>query len=76
MTNYNNLVPMNYRFRSLSLALLVFLSLISAAQDKKDIVVTIGDQQISKEEFEANYKKNNTNKAPTACTKCHPRKEK
>jgi peptidyl-prolyl cis-trans isomerase SurA len=47
--------------RSFSIALLVFLSLSVIAQKEKDIVVTIGDLQISKEEFEANYKKNNTN---------------
>ena len=47
--------------RSFSIALLVMLALATFAQDKKDIVVTIGDLQISKAEFEANYKKNNAN---------------
>lgn len=47
--------------RSFSIALLVMLAFTTVAQNKKEIVVTIGDQQISKEEFEANYKKNNTN---------------
>lgn len=47
--------------RSFSIALLVLFSLAVAAQKQKDIVVTIGDLQINKEEFEANYKKNNTN---------------
>jgi peptidyl-prolyl cis-trans isomerase SurA len=46
--------------RSFSIALLLLLALTSAAQNKKDIVVTIGDLQINKQEFEANYKKNNT----------------
>jgi len=31
------------------------------AQKKSDIVVTIGDTKVTKDEFEANYKKNNTN---------------
>jgi peptidyl-prolyl cis-trans isomerase SurA len=47
--------------RSFSIALLVLFSLEVAAQKQNDIVVTIGDLQINKEEFEANYKKNNTN---------------
>jgi len=47
--------------RSFSIALLVMLAFTTAAQSKKDIVVTIGDLKVSKEEFEANYKKNNTN---------------
>jgi len=31
------------------------------AQKKSDIVVTIGDLKVTKDEFESNYKKNNTN---------------
>jgi peptidyl-prolyl cis-trans isomerase SurA len=45
-------------------ALLVLLLLFSGtvtAQKKGEIIVTIGNEKISREEFEANYKKNNTN---------------
>jgi len=47
--------------RIFSIMLLVLFSLSASAQKKKDIVVTVGDKQVSKEEFIANYQKNNTN---------------
>ncbi|HEX7583829.1 MAG TPA: peptidylprolyl isomerase [Prolixibacteraceae bacterium] len=47
--------------RSFSIALLVLFSLNLSAQKKSEIVVTIGNVPISKEEFVANYQKNNTN---------------
>jgi len=47
--------------RLFSIALLVLFSLNLAAQKKSEIVVTIGDVPVSKEEFVANYQKNNTN---------------
>jgi len=47
--------------RLFSIALLVLFSLNLVAQKKSEIVVTIGDVPISKEEFVENYKKNNTN---------------
>jgi len=56
------------RQRALSLRLgafttiLFFLfSLAVLAQKKSEIVVAIGDMKVSSEEFEANYRKNNTN---------------
>jgi len=47
--------------RIFSVFLLAISSLYVSAQKKNDIVVTIGDVPVSKEEFEANYRKNNTN---------------
>ncbi len=47
--------------KSFVIVLFVFFSIIVSAQKKNDIVVNIGDVPVSKEEFEANYKKNNTN---------------
>jgi peptidyl-prolyl cis-trans isomerase SurA len=47
--------------RIFSILFLVLFSLIVSAQKKKDIVLTIGNIQVSKEEFIANYQKNNTN---------------
>ena len=47
--------------RSVSIAILFLFALTVSAKKKSNIVVTIGDVQVSKEEFEANYKKNNTN---------------
>ena len=47
--------------RLFSIALLVLFSLNLSAQQKNEIVVTIGDVPVSKEEFVANYQKNNTN---------------
>jgi peptidyl-prolyl cis-trans isomerase SurA len=41
--------------------LLVIFSPSLSAQKAKDIVVTIGEIKVGKEEFEANYRKNNTN---------------
>ena len=38
-----------------------FLALAVSAQKKSEIVVTIGNEKVSREEFEANYRKNNTN---------------
>ncbi len=48
--------------RTVIIVLLVISSISVFAQKKKnDVVVTIGNVQVSKEEFEANYLKNNTN---------------
>ena len=47
--------------RNVLFVLLVISSISVSAQKKNDIVVTIGDNPVSKEEFEANYRKNNTN---------------
>ena len=48
--------------KTVVIVLLVISSISVSAQRKKgDVVVTIGDAQVSKEEFEANYRKNNTN---------------
>lgn len=49
------------RFKSLSFFLFILFTLSVSAQKKNDVVLTIGDLQVSKEEFEANYRKNNTN---------------
>jgi peptidyl-prolyl cis-trans isomerase SurA len=42
-------------------AVLTFITLSLSAQKKSEIVMTIGKQKITSEEFTANYKKNNTN---------------
>ncbi|BBE19543.1 survival protein SurA precursor [Aquipluma nitroreducens] len=42
-------------------AFLVLFSLNLSAQKKSETVVTIGTEKVSKEEFEANYRKNNAN---------------
>lgn len=47
--------------RIFSIVLFVLFSLNISAQKKKDSVLTIGDIQVSKDEFIANYQKNNTN---------------
>ncbi len=47
--------------RNISIILLVISSLTVSAQKKNNVVVTIGDIPVSTEEFEANYRKNNTN---------------
>jgi len=47
--------------RTFSIVLLVIFSISASAKKKNDVVVTIGDIPVSKEEFEANYRKNNTN---------------
>ena len=41
--------------------IVLLLSLNLSAQKKSETVVTIGNEKVSKEEFEANYRKNNTN---------------
>ena len=41
--------------------ILVLALLTVSAQKKGETIVTIGDVKVSREEFEANYKKNNTN---------------
>jgi len=41
--------------------LFILFSLTLSAQKKSETVVTIGTEKVSKEEFEANYRKNNTN---------------
>jgi len=43
------------------LFLFILFTLTVSAKKKDEIVVIIGNQQVSKEEFEANYRKNNTN---------------
>ncbi len=40
---------------------LLLFALTLSAQKKSETVVTIGNEKVSKEEFEANYRKNNTN---------------
>lgn len=47
--------------RFYSLVFFTFFGFAGLAQNNKDVVVTIGGQPVSKEEFEANYRKNNTN---------------
>jgi peptidyl-prolyl cis-trans isomerase SurA len=47
--------------RTVLILLLVIASNCVSAQKKNDVVVTIGDVPVTREEFEANYKKNNTN---------------
>jgi len=47
--------------RSIGISLIILASLAVSAQKKNEIVVKIGDQKVSKEEFVANYQKNNTN---------------
>jgi peptidyl-prolyl cis-trans isomerase SurA len=47
--------------QTFSIVLFVLISFSLSAQKKKDIVLKIGDIQVSKEEFIANYQKNNTN---------------
>jgi peptidyl-prolyl cis-trans isomerase SurA len=47
--------------RTALILLLVIVSNCVSAQKKNDVVVTIGDNTVTKEEFEANYRKNNTN---------------
>lgn len=42
-------------------AFLLLFTLNISAQKKSETVVTIGDVKVSSEEFEANYRKNNTN---------------
>lgn len=49
------------RLRSLALFLFILFTFSVSAQKKNEVVLTIGDLQVSKEEFEANYRKNNTN---------------
>ncbi len=54
----------HYRVWSLELGvftIVLLLSLTLSAQKKSETVVTIGTEKVSKEEFEANYRKNNTN---------------
>jgi len=43
------------------MGLFIFFTLMISAQKKDEIIVTIGNLQISKEEFEVNYQKNNSN---------------
>jgi peptidyl-prolyl cis-trans isomerase SurA len=47
--------------RSIGISLIIFASFTVSAQKKNEVVVKIGDQKVSKEEFIANYQKNNTN---------------
>ncbi len=47
--------------REFSVVLLVIFSLTVSAQKKNNVVVTIGEVPVGREEFEANYRKNNTN---------------
>jgi len=52
---------MKHVTRSIGISLIILASLTVSAQKKNEIVVKIGDQKVSKEEFIANYQKNNTN---------------
>lgn len=47
--------------RSIGISLIIFASFTVSAQKKNEVVVKIGEQKVSKEEFIANYQKNNTN---------------
>ena len=47
--------------RSFSIVLFLLFTLTASAQKKSEIAVKIGDLKVIKEEFEANYRKNNTN---------------
>jgi len=47
--------------QSIGICLISLASLTVSAQKKNEIVVKIGEQKVSKEEFVANYQKNNTN---------------
>jgi peptidyl-prolyl cis-trans isomerase SurA len=61
----HNINPLKSKLKKMNrtiIILLLFIASISvSAQKKNDVVVTIGDVPVSKAEFEANYKKNNTN---------------
>ena len=59
-----NLQPATHRSAARSLIVGAFLLLFTlnlSAQKKSETVVTIGTEKVSKEEFEANYRKNNAN---------------
>ncbi|HCY42214.1 MAG TPA: hypothetical protein DHV48_12805 [Prolixibacteraceae bacterium] len=47
--------------RLISIAVLTLLSISLSAQKKNETVMTIGKHQITRDEFTANYQKNNTN---------------
>jgi len=52
---------MNYTTRFLTIACSLLIAFQVLAGKKEEIVVTIGKEKVTKAEFEANYKKNNTN---------------
>jgi len=52
---------MKYTTRLFSIACFLLFSFQVLARKKDEIVVTIGKEKVTKAEFEANYKKNNTN---------------
>lgn len=52
---------MNYTTRFLAIACSLLFAFQVLAGKKEEIVVTIGKEKVTKAEFEANYKKNNTN---------------
>lgn len=52
---------MRNMIKSLSILLFACVSLTSTAQKKDAIIMKIGDTQVTKDEFVANYQKNNTN---------------
>jgi len=60
---YSNFLTLGHKnmIKTVLNVLLVIFSISASAQKKSDVVVTIGNVQVSKEEFEANYRKNNTN---------------
>ncbi len=47
--------------KSFAIVLFIFFASQAIAVQKKEVVVTIGGHPISREEFEANYRKNNSN---------------
>ena len=52
---------MKYITRIFNLSLCILIAVPITAQEKSETLVTIGKEKISKTEFEANYKRNNTN---------------
>ncbi len=52
---------MKYITRLFNLSLCLLIAIQITAQEKNEVLVTIGKEKISKSEFEANYIRNNTN---------------
>lgn len=56
-----SLHPMKNTIRIFALSLCLFIAFQLSAQKKDETLVTIGKEKIGKGEFEANYRRNNTN---------------
>jgi peptidyl-prolyl cis-trans isomerase SurA len=56
-----NATAWRMRLGALTIILFSLFSLTISAQKKSEIVITIGDLKVSSDDFEANYRKNNTN---------------